>query len=53
MNNEQIDKAADEVSDGLKDLIGGFNKKSKRYCPNCGRAIPEDALICPYCMKKF
>lgn len=29
-------------------------KNSKdRYCPNCGRAIPFDAKICPYCGKKF
>lgn len=29
-------------------------KKSKdRYCPECGRAIPFDARICPYCGKKF
>ena len=24
-----------------------------RYCPNCGRHIPFDANICPYCGKKF
>jgi len=24
-----------------------------RYCPNCGRKIPFDAEICPYCAKKF
>jgi hypothetical protein len=24
-----------------------------RRCPNCGRPIPMDALICPYCTKKF
>ena len=24
-----------------------------RYCPDCGRAIPFDANICPYCGKKF
>ena len=23
----------------------------KRYCPECGRSIPFDARICPYCAK--
>jgi hypothetical protein len=27
--------------------------EKKRYCPNCGRQIPFDALVCPYCAKKF
>ncbi|MEM0492543.1 MAG: DUF996 domain-containing protein [Candidatus Thermoplasmatota archaeon] len=26
---------------------------SSRRCPNCGRLIPEDARICPYCSKNF
>lgn len=25
----------------------------QRYCTNCGRAIPFDANICPYCAKRF
>ena len=32
------------------------NKKEivkKRFCPNCGREIPFDANICPYCKKDF
>jgi hypothetical protein len=24
-----------------------------RHCPNCGRPIPLDARICPYCKKDF
>jgi MFS family permease len=24
-----------------------------RLCPNCGRSIPYDANVCPYCSKKF
>lgn len=28
-------------------------KHRDRYCPNCGRRIPFDANICPYCAKKF
>lgn len=24
-------------------------KKPTRKCPGCGREIPEDAKICPYC----
>jgi len=27
--------------------------KSERRCPECGRVIPEDANMCPYCGKKF
>lgn len=27
--------------------------KSDRYCPSCGRVIPFDAKLCPYCGKKF
>ena len=26
---------------------------SNRYCPKCGRSIPFDASICPYCGLKF
>jgi len=26
---------------------------SDRRCPNCGRVIPMDANVCPYCGKKF
>jgi Na+/H+-dicarboxylate symporter len=33
--------------------IGGDKKEPNRRCPNCGRAIPEDAKTCPYCSKKF
>jgi uncharacterized membrane protein len=37
----------DELSAGDK------KEKSERRCPNCGRIIPEDAQICPYCGKEF
>jgi len=35
--------------------IGGTKKEetSERRCPGCGRVIPMDARICPYCGKKF
>lgn len=34
--------------------IGGKKEKSiERRCPNCGRVIPDDARVCPYCSKKF
>jgi len=26
---------------------------SARKCPGCGRTIPEDAMVCPYCGKDF
>lgn len=25
----------------------------ERRCPNCGRGIPNDAQVCPYCGKNF
>ncbi len=34
--------------------VGGEKKQgSGRTCPNCGRPIPMDARVCPYCSKKF
>ena len=27
--------------------------KLERRCPSCGRGIPDDANLCPYCGKKF
>ena len=27
--------------------------KPERRCPECGRVIPDDAEMCPYCGKKF
>jgi len=27
--------------------------KGNRRCPNCGRIIPFDSIICPYCGKRF
>jgi len=35
--------------------IGGKPKSSGggRNCPNCGRSIPMDAQVCPYCGKDF
>ena len=26
---------------------------AERRCPSCGRAIPNDARVCPYCGKNF
>ena len=28
-------------------------QSAQRKCPNCDKAIPEDATICPYCGKNF
>ncbi|MCK5261165.1 MAG: hypothetical protein KAJ44_03215 [Thermoplasmatales archaeon] len=28
-------------------------KRVDRRCPNCGREIPFDAKICPYCKREF
>jgi len=33
--------------------MGANAEKSNRRCPNCGRHIPEDANVCPYCGKRF
>lgn len=34
--------------------IGGEKPaEPDRKCPNCGRPIPMDAKVCPYCAKKF
>jgi len=45
---------------GLVILIKGMDepkhatsKHEERICPNCGRVIPLDAKICPYCSKRF
>ena len=37
----------------IRPPVGGVVGKVERKCPNCGRAIPEDARVCPYCGKKF
>jgi len=28
-------------------------QQNARYCPDCGRSIPFDAQVCPYCSKRF
>jgi len=28
-------------------------QRGNRRCPNCGRIIPFDSVVCPYCGKKF
>jgi hypothetical protein len=37
----------------IRPPIGGKKSLPDRICPNCGRGIPFDANICPYCGKKF
>jgi hypothetical protein len=29
------------------------NKNFDRRCPHCGRVIPDDAIVCPYCAMNF
>ena len=44
------------IKDGeLKPKVtaSGASTLPNRFCPNCGRPIPEDAGTCPYCGKKF
>lgn len=40
------------VKKELKDIFQPSNKNNRR-CPECGRIIPFDAKICPYCKKDF
>jgi uncharacterized membrane protein len=35
------------------DLSFKKNEQSGRKCLHCARLIPEDAVLCPYCSKKF
>lgn len=28
-------------------------QRGERYCPDCGRSIPIDASVCPYCGHSF
>ncbi len=39
----------------IRPPVGGVKKEgtSDRRCPACGRVIPMDARVCPYCGKKF
>jgi len=37
----------------IRPPIGGKKTSSDRRCPSCGRIIPFDSIVCPYCGKKF
>ena len=37
---------------GKQQGLGGSSEPDRR-CPNCGRPIPMDAKVCPYCGKNF
>ena len=48
----------DEIGSGLTsnsnlDPFQTTQKTQTRYCPSCGRSIPFDSVICPYCSKKY
>ena len=36
-----------------EEFISLETRKSDRRCPDCGRVIPFDANVCPFCGKKF
>ena len=39
---------------GNKPAGAGMQQQStERRCPGCGRVIPDDARVCPYCGKNF
>ncbi|UCD14701.1 MAG: hypothetical protein JSW60_04590 [Thermoplasmatales archaeon] len=46
-----------QIVEAYKQKMEGGEKQPKqhkdRYCPDCGRSIPFDANVCPYCGKKF
>ncbi|MFO7676793.1 MAG: hypothetical protein R6V50_00165 [Thermoplasmatota archaeon] len=35
------------------DYVKASSSQGKRFCTNCGRPIPFDSIICPYCFKRF
>jgi len=37
----------------IRPPIGGRKTSPDRRCPSCGRGIPFDSVVCPYCGKKF
>ena len=47
------------ISEETKKEIHHYNTtqpmsvSSNRRCPNCGRSIPFDANVCPYCGRNF
>ena len=43
----ELNKYADDP-----DLLR-VKQRGDRRCPNCGRVIPFDSVICPYCGKRF
>lgn len=48
-----VDTKSKDFRDGeLKSILTGYNM-NRRVCPNCGRGIPFDANICPYCGLRF
>jgi rubrerythrin len=36
-----------------KSFSSAESVKDEWYCPHCGRAVPSDANICPYCGKQM
>ena len=44
-------KLANEKDRGIQ--IENRMQEDLRRCTNCGRVIPEDARICPYCRKQY
>jgi hypothetical protein len=45
--------SSEEQTITIRQQKADTNPKSKKYCKECGRAIPFDAELCPYCGEKI
>lgn len=41
------------IGSGSSQSTNIFGSEPSRRCPSCGRGIPNDAQVCPYCGKRF
>ena len=51
--DSNINKNENEENTISSDLKPIPMQHKQRRCTNCGRDIPFDSIICPYCGKKF
>jgi len=51
-----VEKNSDKINNDVCEVNNQFSNirhSVDRRCPNCGRIIPFDSIICPYCGKRF